>query len=88
MYFDFQDGHPDLERVPSALSAREGVLVSIIVHLLVIIAVLLVPQLPDQQRTPPPRMGRRQLAQPLAQCGVIALPTSALPTARYRIALR
>ena len=46
MHFDFQDGHPDLERVPSALSAREGVLVSIIVHLLVIIAVLLVPQLP------------------------------------------
>ena len=46
MSFDFQDGHPDLERVPSALSAREGVLVSIIVHLLVIIAVLLVPQLP------------------------------------------
>jgi len=46
MYFDFQDGHPDLERVPSALSAREGVLLSIIVHLLVIIAVLLVPQLP------------------------------------------
>jgi len=46
MYFDFQDGHPDLERVPSALSAREGVLVSIIVHLLVVIAVLLVPQLP------------------------------------------
>jgi TonB family protein len=46
MYFDLQDGHPDLERVPSALSAREGVLVSIIVHLLVIIAILLVPQLP------------------------------------------
>jgi TonB family protein len=46
MYFDFQDGHPDLERVPSALSAREGVLVSIIVHLLVIIAILLLPQLP------------------------------------------
>jgi TonB family protein len=46
MYFDFQDGHPDLERVPSALSAREGVLLSIIVHLLVIIAVLLLPQLP------------------------------------------
>jgi TonB family protein len=46
MYFDFQDGHPDLERVPSALSAREGVLLSIIAHLLVIIAVLLLPQLP------------------------------------------
>jgi TonB family protein len=46
MYFDFQDGHPDVEGVPSALSAREGVLLSIIVHLLVIIAVLLLPQLP------------------------------------------
>jgi TonB family protein len=46
MYFDFQDGHPDLERVPSALSAREGVLVSIIVHLLAIILVLVAPQLP------------------------------------------
>ena len=33
MYFDFEDGHPDLARVPSALTAREGVLLSIIVHL-------------------------------------------------------
>ena len=39
MYFDFEDGHPDLERVPSALTAREGVLLTIIVHLLVIILI-------------------------------------------------
>ena len=59
MYFDFQDGHPDLERVPSALSAREGVLLSIIVHLLVIIAVLLLPQLPFLKARG--RRGRRLL---------------------------
>jgi TonB family protein len=46
MYFDFGDGHPDLERLPRALSTREEVLVAIIVHLLVVIALLVVPRLP------------------------------------------
>ena len=44
MYFDFQDGHPDLERVPSALTAREGVLLSIIVHLVAILVIILLPK--------------------------------------------
>ena len=46
MYFDFGDGHPDLERLPPALSPREGVMLTIIVHLLLIIAVLIVPEMP------------------------------------------
>jgi TonB family protein len=46
MYFDFGDGHPDLQRVPRALSTREEVLVAIIIHLLVIIMVLVAPHLP------------------------------------------
>jgi hypothetical protein len=46
MYFDFGDGHPDLERLPRALSTREEVLVAIIVHLVVVIALLVVPRLP------------------------------------------
>jgi TonB family protein len=46
MYFDFEDGHPDLERVPSALTSREGVLLSIIAHLMVVILILVLPQLP------------------------------------------
>jgi TonB family protein len=46
MYLDFQDGHPDYDRVPSALSTREGVFLSIIVHLLAIILILVMPQLP------------------------------------------
>ena len=44
MYFDFGDGHPDLERLPRALSTREEILVAIIIHLLIVIAVLVVPK--------------------------------------------
>jgi TonB family protein len=44
MYFDFEDGHPDLQRVPSALTAREGVLLSIIVHLAIALVAVLLPE--------------------------------------------
>ena len=50
MYFDFEDGHPDIEGVPSALTPREGVLLTVIVHLLVIILSLVLPQLPYFKR--------------------------------------
>ena len=50
MYFDFEDGHPDIEGVPRALSPREGVLLTIIVHLLAIILILVLPQLPYFKR--------------------------------------
>jgi hypothetical protein len=44
MYFDFEDGHPDMARVPSALTAREGVLLSIIVHLVLALVAVLLPE--------------------------------------------
>lgn len=44
MYFDFQDGHPDYQRVPSAITAREGVLLSIIVHLVAALVLVLLPK--------------------------------------------
>jgi hypothetical protein len=44
MYFDFEDGHPDLARVPSALTAREGVLLSIIVHLAIALVAVILPE--------------------------------------------
>jgi TonB family protein len=44
MFFDFGDGHPDLERLPRALTPREGALLAVIVHLLVVILVLVVPR--------------------------------------------
>jgi TonB family protein len=46
MYFDFEDYRPETQTVPRAISAREGVLLSIILHLLVAIAILVTPELP------------------------------------------
>lgn len=51
MYFDFQDYHPDITPVGQAISWREGVLLSIIVHLAVFIFLLLAPKyFPDMGR--------------------------------------
>ena len=49
MYIDFEDLRPDTPRVERALSAREGVLVSVIVHLLLFIGLLFMPDLPPPQ---------------------------------------
>jgi TonB family protein len=55
MYIDFEDLRPETPRVERALSVREGVLISIIVHLLLFIAILTVPDLlPDTVRARPP----------------------------------
>jgi TonB family protein len=44
MYFDFEDYHPDITPVGSAISWREGVLLSIIAHLLAVILLLVAPK--------------------------------------------
>ena len=49
MYIDFEDLRPETPRVERALSAREGVLISIIVHLLIFIGILFMPELPQAQ---------------------------------------
>jgi hypothetical protein len=45
MYFDFEDYRPDISPVGSAISWREGVLLSIIFHLVVVVVILLFPRL-------------------------------------------
>jgi TonB family protein len=45
MYFDLEDYHPDITPLGRAISWREGVLLSIIAHLCLIIFVLLFPKL-------------------------------------------
>ena len=61
MYIDFEDLRPDTPRVEGALSVREGVLISIIVHLLLLIAVILVPDLlPESVRPKPPTAVNQQ----------------------------
>jgi TonB family protein len=49
MYIDFEEHRPETPRVERALSVREGVLISIIVHLLVFIGILFLPELPQTQ---------------------------------------
>src|SRR5262245_29902925 len=45
MYFEFEDYKPDITPVGSAISWREGVLLSIIVHLAGVILILMSPQI-------------------------------------------
>jgi TonB family protein len=45
MYFDFEDYRPDTPTIGRVISWREGVLLSIIVHLVVIILILVAPKL-------------------------------------------
>jgi TonB family protein len=60
MYIDFEDYRPETPRVEAALSAREGVLVSIIVHLLLFITVMFLPDISSNSANSP-------LAQQMAQ---------------------
>src|SRR5262245_59212474 len=43
MYFDLEDYKPDAPRVPAAISVREGVLLSLLLHALAVIAYLVMP---------------------------------------------
>ncbi|HVH25840.1 MAG TPA: TonB family protein [Vicinamibacterales bacterium] len=45
MYFDFEDYRPDTPRLASAISWREGVLLSVIFHLLMVIVMMTSPRL-------------------------------------------
>jgi outer membrane biosynthesis protein TonB len=46
MYFDFEDAHPETPTLFSPISRREGILVSIIGHLVVTVLILMGPKLP------------------------------------------
>ena len=46
MYFDFEDDRPDTPTIARPLSSREGVFLSIIIHLLAVIVLLVGPRLP------------------------------------------
>lgn len=49
MYFDFEDAHPETPTLYAPISRREGVLLSVIGHLVVTILILLGPKLPFVQ---------------------------------------
>jgi TonB family protein len=49
MYFDFEDAHPETPTMMAPISLREGVLLSIIAHLVAVVLILTVPTLPFLQ---------------------------------------
>ena len=56
MYLDFDDHHPDTPRVPSVISVREGVLLSLVLHMAIVIAILLKPDVFFQPSQPEPQV--------------------------------
>src|SRR5688572_18302790 len=46
MYFDFEDHRPDTPTIGTSMSAREVVLITVNLHLLVLVAILLGPRIP------------------------------------------
>ncbi len=53
MYLDFEDYRPDTPRVPSVISVREGVLLSLVLHGLMLLVILFGPT--SGSRRPPSR---------------------------------
>jgi TonB family protein len=60
MYFDFEENRPDTPTIASPLSMREGVLLSIVIHLLGVIALLVVPEMPFMKAIEQKRVEARE----------------------------
>jgi len=50
MYFDFYDRYESVEAVGSAISRREGIVLSVVVHVAVVVLLLLAPRIPWFER--------------------------------------
>jgi TonB family protein len=95
MYFDFDDYHPDISPVGQAISWREGVLLSIIAHLVFVILLLVVPKwfpFLTQSRPVPvavqPRPDNMQFVfvQPRVERPAARAPERAVPSDLNRVA--
>jgi TonB family protein len=53
MYFDFDDRYDQVEAVGSAISKREGVVLSVVVHVAIVLALMFAPQIPLFERATP-----------------------------------
>ena len=61
MYFDFEDHRPDTPSIARPMSTREVVLITVNLHLVVLVALLLGPQLPFVQRIIEQRQAEAEL---------------------------
>jgi len=66
MYFDFDDRYRDIEPVGSAINRRDGVAMAVVVHVMIIAALVFLPQYIEQylpaQVVPPPQQQPRKEA--------------------------
>ena len=91
MYFDLEDYHPDISPVGQAISWREGVLLSIIAHLMMVILILVMPRwfpwlteprrvhVAARQGQPEPAL-RYMMVAPRVERPVAKAPERALPS--------
>jgi hypothetical protein len=63
MYFDFEDHRPDTPSIPRPMSLREVVLITVNLHLVVLVAILLGPQVPFVKRIIEARQAEVEAAQ-------------------------
>lgn len=90
MYFDFDDRYQEVEEVGSAISRREGVVLSVVVHALVVAALLYAPRLAlfqpsaeelqaaaERQRQPDSEQPRFVVIEPLREMPAPAPPPKA-----------
>jgi TonB family protein len=61
MYFDFEDNRPDTPHIPRPMSSREVVLITVNLHLVVLVAILLGPQIPFVKRIIEARQAEAEL---------------------------
>jgi TonB family protein len=64
MYFDFDDRYESVEAVGSAISRREGIVLSVVVHAAIVAALLFAPRLAWFQPTPEELQARRERERP------------------------
>ena len=92
MYFDFEDYHPDISPVGRAISWREGVLLSIIVHLVMVILILVAPQMVSVVDRAAARAGRgaaeRSRSRRCSSCSCSRASTCRRRSRRARAAVR
>jgi outer membrane biosynthesis protein TonB len=93
MYLDFEDYRPDIQPIGRAISWREGVLLSIIFHLVVLVVLLIAPQLipftsvPNRVAVVPQQEAPRFVfVQPRRELFAPRVPDRADPSDRDRVA--
>lgn len=84
MYFDFEEHRPETPRVPTAISVREGILLSIVFHLALVIVLLLFPDLltPEQDPEQQAQLLDQRQQEPLRFVEVMPLTERPAPPVR------